>query len=109
MDRVADGLVMNGLPPAFAWLALDLGRREDAERAFERAAMPRWAEAARLILRGEAAAAADALDEMGHRPAEAYARLRAGGEHVARALEFYESVGAVRRIREARNLLAESA
>jgi hypothetical protein len=37
------------------------------------------------------------------------ARLRVGGEHAERALEFYEPVGAVRRIREARSLLAKRA
>jgi class 3 adenylate cyclase/tetratricopeptide (TPR) repeat protein len=105
----ADALPMNGLSTAFAWLALDIGRREDAERMFDGAVPRRWTRAAKLVLDGDAVAAAEALDEIGHRPAAAYARLRAGGEHARRALEFYESVGAVRRIREAQAALAKSA
>jgi tetratricopeptide (TPR) repeat protein len=109
LDMAADGICVSGLSPAFAWLALDLGCVTEAEKALERSTAQRWAQVARLILDGEAMTAAEALDEIGHLPAAAYARLRAGGEHVARALEFYGSVGAVRRIREAKTLLAESA
>jgi zinc ribbon protein len=39
-----------------------------------------------------------------HRPAEAYARLRAGGDQRNQALAFYHSVGATRYIREAESM-----
>jgi hypothetical protein len=93
--------------PMFAWLAVDLGRVEDAERVVERSPARTWAEVARAILAGDAATAGDLLGEIGQRPAEAYARLRAGGEHLSRALEFYRSVGATRYLRaEARSSFA---
>lgn len=65
---------VSGLAPAFAWLALDLGCVSEAEKALERSTATRWAEVARLILDGEAAAAAEELDEIRHRSAAAYAR-----------------------------------
>ena len=65
---------VSGLAPAFAWLALDLGCVSEAEKALERSTATRWAEVARLILDGEAAAAAEELDEISHRSAAACAR-----------------------------------
>jgi hypothetical protein len=94
--------------PDFAWLALDLGRTDDASNVLDASAMPRWTRVAVAVLEGDAGAAADLLAEIGHRPAEAYARLRAGGGHLERALEFYRSVGATRYIAEAEALLSRS-
>jgi hypothetical protein len=103
------GLNTIGSLPAFIWLAIDLGRRNDAERVLEIFGPPRWTAAAKAILAGEVATAAQLLGEIGHRPAEAYARLRAGGGHINAALDFYRSVGATRYVREAEALLAASA
>jgi hypothetical protein len=49
------------------------------------------------------------LAEIGERPEEAYAHLRAGGSRAEHALRFYESVGATYYVREAQRLLAASA
>jgi tetratricopeptide (TPR) repeat protein len=106
--RIAPGLNENVALPVFGWLAVDLDRRAEAETIVG-ASSRRWAKVARAILVGDGAIAADLLAEIGHRPAEAYACLRAGGEHVHRALSFYRSVGATRYIREAESLLAASA
>jgi hypothetical protein len=92
--------------PAFAWLAVDLGRADHARSVLDAAAMPRWTRVAEAILDGDAATAADLLAEIGERSAEAYARLRAGGVHLERALEFYRSVGATLYIAEAEALLS---
>jgi tetratricopeptide (TPR) repeat protein len=92
----------------FAWLAADLGRAEDAEVVLRGSQSRRWSSAARAILAGDAEGAADLLAEIGHRPAEAQARLRAGGENVRRALDFYRSVGGTRYVREGEELLAAS-
>jgi class 3 adenylate cyclase len=107
--RLVNGLDASGRLPGFAWLSLHLGRASDAEAALDGSPSTRWTDAARAILTGDAAGAADLLAEIGHRPAEAYARLRAGGGNVHRALAFYRSVGAVRYIREGEALLAASA
>jgi class 3 adenylate cyclase/tetratricopeptide (TPR) repeat protein len=108
-----DGLVvclsLAGRLPAFAWLALDLDRVEDARALLDSSSLSGWQEAARAILAGDGARAADLLADIGDRSAEAYARLRAGGEHVHRALDFYRSVGATRYTGEAESLLASSA
>jgi hypothetical protein len=98
-----------GTLPEFTWLAIGLGRRADAEEALSIPGARRWAAVAKAILGGDAASAADLLAEIGHRPAEAYARLRAGGAQVQTALAFYRSVGATRYVREAEALLAASA
>jgi class 3 adenylate cyclase len=108
-ERLAPGLNINAGLPAFVWLAADLGRGPEAETALAGIRARRWAAVAGAVLAGDAATAADLLAEIGHRPAEAYARLRAGGEHLQRALDFYRSVGATHYIREAESLLAASA
>jgi hypothetical protein len=107
-DRLVIGLNIEAQLPAFAWLALDLGRGDDAGAILDSSPPGGWLDVARAILAGDAATAADLLGEIGHRPAEAYARLRAGGGHVHAALEFYRSVGAVRYVREAEASLAAS-
>ncbi|HSF62165.1 MAG TPA: adenylate/guanylate cyclase domain-containing protein [Gaiellaceae bacterium] len=81
----------------------------------------RWAEAAELWARDAFERAADLLEEIGARPDEALARLRAAetlvaagrrteaDEQLGRALGFFRSVGATRYIREGERLLAASA
>jgi hypothetical protein len=105
-DSLADGLNSTAALPSFTWLALDLGRAADAEQVVSRCRSRRWAEVGKAILAGDAAAAADLLREIEHRPAEAYARLRAGGDQRNQALAFYHSVGATRYIREAESMSA---
>ena len=61
-----------------------------------------WPAVARKILLRDEEGAADLLAAIGDRPAEARARLRAGGDNAHRALDFYRSVGATRFIREAK-------
>jgi hypothetical protein len=108
-EGLLPGLNTIGSLPEFMWLAIGLGRRSDAERVLETPGAPRWAAVAKAILADDAAAAADLLAAIGHRPAEAYARLRAGGGELSAALAFYRSVGATRYVREAEALLAASA
>jgi class 3 adenylate cyclase len=100
-ERLANGLGCAGLEPAFAWLGLDLGRSGEVAAALDGSSSTPWRDAARAILARDADEAADLLAEIGHRPAEAYARLRAGGARVQGALDFYRSVGATRYVREA--------
>jgi tetratricopeptide (TPR) repeat protein len=108
-ERLDAGLHASAGLPAFAWLAIDLGRAKDAEDVVAVCRVRRWAAVSRAILAGDPATAADLLSEIGHLPAEAYACLRAGGDHLQRALGFYRSVGATRYIREAESQLAASA
>ncbi len=108
-DGVAPGLNVSGNLPTFAWVALDLDRRGEAERVVRGSESPRWKVVAEAILAPDPVTAADLLREIGHRPAEAYARLRAGGRQLHAALEFYRSVEATRYIREAESQLAASA
>jgi class 3 adenylate cyclase/tetratricopeptide (TPR) repeat protein len=98
---VTEELSSSGSLPLFAWLAIDLGRRGEAERILDAGSPGIWVTTARAILAGDDTAAADLLAEIGHRPAEAYARLRTGGENLPRAIAFYRSVGATRYLREA--------
>jgi hypothetical protein len=108
-EGLVPGLTTSANLPRFVWLAVDLGRGREAQAALEDSPFHRWTAVGGAILAGDAAAAADLLGEIGHRPEEAYARLRAGGNDVNRALAFYRSVGARRYIREAEALLAASA
>ena len=94
--------------PAFACAAVRLGLGDELVDALTGHPESRWTEAVRAYVAGDFVHAADLLAEAGARPDEAEARLRAGGEHVERALEFYRSVGATRYIREAEALLAAS-
>jgi tetratricopeptide (TPR) repeat protein len=107
-EGVADSLNTSADLPLFVWLAVDLDRGDDAQTVVARSRSPRWTAAARSILAGDAAGAADLFADIGHRPAEAYARLRAGGEQVQRVLDFYRSVGAIRYVREVEALDAAS-
>jgi thioredoxin-like negative regulator of GroEL len=99
-----------------------LGRgSEFLERAPTLGASTPWLEAATLLAEGKLSRAADLLGEMGARPDEAVARLRAADqlvtagrraeadEQLGRALAFFRSVGATRYVREGEALLAASA
>ena len=107
-ERLTSALSSSGSLPEFAWLALALGRVGEAEVLIDSAPSTRWTAAAGAILAGDAIAAAVLLAEIGHKPAAAYACLRAGGANVHRALDFYRSVGATRYIREAEALVVAS-
>jgi hypothetical protein len=107
-DSLPHALPQNGMTE-FAWLAVDLDRLADAAEVVDRCHVPNWSSVARAILAGDAATAADLLEEMDHLADAAYARLRAGGEHVRAALRFYESVGATRFVQEGRARLEASA
>jgi class 3 adenylate cyclase/tetratricopeptide (TPR) repeat protein len=95
--------------PMFASAAAQLGLGDELVEVLADHPASRWTEAVRASVGEDFVRAADLLAEAGARPDEAEARLRAGGEHAARALAFYRSVGATRYIREAETLLAASA
>ena len=83
-----------------------------------RGGRPRGIVVTRAVVRGEYAEAAEVFAQMGTRPHEAYARLRAAetlvadgrraeaDEQLAKALAFFRSVGATRYVREAEALLS---
>jgi tetratricopeptide (TPR) repeat protein len=102
------GLLPDGLVPALAWLALDLDRRDRATAYLESAPRSGWVPIGQAILAGDAIAAAGLLEDAGHLPAAAYARLRAGGDQLPAALDFYRSVRATRYLREAEGPAAAS-
>jgi tetratricopeptide (TPR) repeat protein len=99
----------------------DLGLGEEYAPILELSADRPWAEAGSAICSGDFRRAADVLAEIGYRPGEAYARLRAARELVEEgkraeadaeltpALAFWREVGATRYVREGEALLAESA
>jgi hypothetical protein len=104
-----------------AWLMLDLGRAQAYSVLLSEATQLPWVEAAAAVCAGEFLRAADLLGEIGYRPGEAYARLRAAKQLVEqgrraeadaelqRALAFWREVGATRYVREGEELLAASA
>jgi tetratricopeptide (TPR) repeat protein len=104
-----------------AWVMHDLGLGEEYAPLLELSADRPWAEAGSAICSGDFRRAADVLAEIGYRPGEAYARLRAAAELVEEgkraeadaeltpALAFWREVGATRYVREGEALLAESA
>ncbi len=104
------------------WAFSELGRGGDFAEALARArAQTPWHEAARLVVAGDLAGAADRYAEIGSVPDEAYARLRAAGEFVRSgrrgeadrqlrpALPVFAKLGATGWAAEAEALLAESA
>jgi class 3 adenylate cyclase/tetratricopeptide (TPR) repeat protein len=104
------------------WALLDLGFSDEFQGILlaHPAGFP-WLETALLIVEGKLEAAAERLAEIGDRPDEAYARLRAAGKLVAEgstdeaqpqldaALAFYRSVGAARYVADAEELVIASA
>jgi len=104
-----------------AWLAVDLGRTDELAPLLEAQTAIPWAVAAAAVCAGNFLRAAEVLEEMGFRPGEAYARLRAARQLVEegrraeadvelqRSLAFWREVGATRYVREGEALLAASA
>jgi class 3 adenylate cyclase len=94
-----------------AWLSVAAGRGEAYLAELNEAPIRTpWIEAATAVLKREPVRAADILGEIGARPAEALTRLRSGDPaHVARALEFYGSVGATRYVHEGEQVLTATA
>lgn len=103
------------------WLAHDLDRRDDYAQCLRPRMHVPWADAAHAIVSGDYRRAADVLGEIGYRPGEAYARLRAAKQLVEagrraeadaelqQSLAFWREVGAKRYVREGEALLAASA
>ena len=104
-----------------AWVMHELGLGEEYGQLLDQSADRPWAEAGSAICSGDFRRAADVLAEIGYRPGEAYARLRAARELVEEgkraeadaeltpALAFWREVGATAYVREGEALLAESA
>ena len=100
----------------FAWVACDLGRKDDLVAAVEVAPRTPWVDAATAIARSEPARAADILERLSCRTGEAYTRLRAAealmsegrrGDAEAeldKALAFYRQSRATAYLREAEAL-----
>ncbi len=101
------------------WILRAIRRERQYLELLERhSPLTRWFEAGRLVASGDPLGAADLCAEIGTRPDEAYARLRAAealladgrrheaDEQLQRALAFFRSVGATRYIREGEALLA---
>jgi tetratricopeptide (TPR) repeat protein len=107
--------------PVLGQAARRLGLAGELDEALGRRTRVSWTDATRAYARGEFVIAADALAEIGTKPDEAEARLRAAERLVAEgrraeadeqlhaALAFYRSVGALHYVRECEALLAESA
>jgi tetratricopeptide (TPR) repeat protein len=103
----------------FAWAAREVGYVDELDRLLaSQKGQTRWTVAARSVVRGEYAEAAEMFAHMQTLPHEAYARLRAAEKLVAegrrpeaegqlgKALAFFRSVGAARYIVEAEALLS---
>jgi class 3 adenylate cyclase/tetratricopeptide (TPR) repeat protein len=126
-DELLDAWRSQGVPPGHesvdgVWAFSELGRSSEFADALERGrAQTPWHEAARLVVVGDLAGAADRYAEIGSVPDEAYARLRAAGELVREghrgeadrqlrlALPVFAKLGATAWSAEAEALLAESA
>ncbi len=104
--------------PYVSWTLSDLGHGDELVAALEKQPQSKWVDAARAFATGEFQLSADICAEMGTKPEEAYARLRAAkrlaaegrraeaDEQLRAALTFYRSVGATRYVREGEALLA---
>jgi class 3 adenylate cyclase/tetratricopeptide (TPR) repeat protein len=107
--------------PGLAWLARALGRDAQLTALLAEGPPVPWTNAARAVATGDSMGAAGILAEIGSKPDEAYARLRAAHELVGAgreeeaeawldaALAFYETVGAITFLREGGALRAELA
>jgi len=109
-------------PPAwsfihFAWAARDVGSTDELDRLLAgQKRQTSWIAATRATLDGDYAEAAALFAQMETHPHEAYARLRAAealvaedrraeaDKHLARAIDFFRSVGATRYLYEAEAL-----
>jgi len=116
------GVTGNNAFADLPWVFRTLGRNEELLAALERTRVRTpWIDAVAGIARADFAGAADIYANMGVRPYEAFARLRAAEQLVregrrveadvqlAQALAFWRSVGATRYIREGEALLAATA
>jgi class 3 adenylate cyclase/tetratricopeptide (TPR) repeat protein len=96
-----------------AWTLTVLGRNDEAVAVLERAPETPWIEAGIAFARGEPAAAAEILTEIGALASAAYCRLSAARRgdlaQLEPALAFYRSVGATWFVEEGESLLAASA
>jgi ATP/maltotriose-dependent transcriptional regulator MalT len=104
-----------------AWLAVELGREDEFAALVKARPHSPWAVSAAAICAGDFRRAAEVAQEIGFRPGEAYARLRAARRLVEegrraeadvelqRSLAFWREVGATRYVREGEELLAASA
>jgi class 3 adenylate cyclase/tetratricopeptide (TPR) repeat protein len=115
-EILAQKPAMGWMPPSIelAWAAQQVGITEAVAKWIE--AIPfasTWNDAARAILAGDYAEAADIFFQIGSLPDEARARQKAGEDgdrvQVERALEFYRSVGATRYVQQCEALLGASA
>jgi tetratricopeptide (TPR) repeat protein len=122
--KPVDHPIPHHVSPLFdlAWVLTALERSEElAESARQAPIRTRQTQAAGALASGDYARAAEMYAEIGARPNEAYARLRAAGQLVdagrrteadaqlQSALAFWRSVGATRYIREGEALMAASA
>jgi len=100
-------------------VATEVGYTEELERLLAgQKRQTKWIVVTRAVVRGDYAEAAELFAEMGSRPHEAYARVRAAeklvaegrraeaDEQLAKALAFFRSVGATRYMRTAEALLS---
>lgn len=106
--------------PVFAAAALRLGRGRELVDALADQFRVRWTEAVRAYVSGDFARAAEDYAEIGSKPEEAEARLRAAealleqgdraeaDTQLQRALAFWRSVGATRFVQEGEALLGAS-
>jgi class 3 adenylate cyclase/tetratricopeptide (TPR) repeat protein len=109
LGDVLPNTLSQGDMPGFAWLAVDLDKRQEALEIIERCESPDWVSVGRSIVVGEPEAAVDVLKRLGRLSDLAYTQLRAGGSHVRDALHFFESVGATRFAQQALDALEPSA
>jgi tetratricopeptide (TPR) repeat protein len=106
----------------FAWVAAELGHADALrEKLLPARDASKWADAMLAVVDGSFAEAAEIYSEMGLRPDEADARLRAARqliaagrpaeaeEHLRRAIDFYRAEGASRYLEQAEALLPAAA
>ena len=107
-------------PPAWTWThlvwaAADIGLAKELDDLLARQKRQTpWIAAGRAVLRDDYATAAEIFGEMGTRPHEAYARLKAASngsgaaadEQLARAVAFFRQTDAKRWLREAESVAA---
>jgi len=101
-----------------AWIARDLGRGDELDAILGSDDESSWRGPTKAVLRGDPAAAADALESLRSDTAAAYTRYRGGLELMAegrsaegdellrKALEFHRKAGATGYVREAEDLLS---
>jgi class 3 adenylate cyclase/tetratricopeptide (TPR) repeat protein len=110
------GTPIFAMPAVGAWAAIAAGFGEDLAATIRRSHQSLWAKAADAMLAGEWVEAAAIYDRIGSAPSAAFARLRGAAQsgsrgelELARALDFYRSVGATRFLQQGEALLSASA